>query len=266
MKVLSAVLLLLLANFCLSLRAELADGVKAIVNDKIITYQEVNDKTAPAVDILRREYADQPDVFDQKYDAARDDALQTLIENQLILNEFATKYNPLPESTIDELVQERIKDQFGDRITCIKSLQAEGETFEKFRDEVRDQFIISELRLKNTSDKNIIISPYKIESYYQLHQDDYKVGDQVKVEMIVLNKESDDDKATRQKADEILSDIKKGSSFEQLSSLYSQDTQRADQRGDHHEARRHEQRDRNLGQLLYFAPGRQTPGARQTAQ
>ncbi len=225
MKAFCAVTALLLTIFCLPLRAELADGIKAIVNDKVITYQEVNDKTAPAVDVLRREYGDQPGMFDQKYNAALADGLETLIENQLILHEFATKYNGLPDSAVDDLVQERIKDQFGDRITCIKTLQAQGMTFEKFREEVRDQYIISQLRYRNLSGEKIIISPYKIETYYTLHQDDFKVGDQVKLRMIVLNKSSSDDTATRQKADEILADLKKGSSFDQLASLYSQDTQ-----------------------------------------
>lgn len=225
MKVFCATVSLLFVSFCLPLRADLADGVKAIVNDKVITYQEVNDITAPAVDVLRREYADQPGLFDEKYNNTLADGLETLIENQLILHEFETKYNALPESTVDQLVQERVKDKFGDRITCIKTLQAEGMTFEKFRQQVRDQFIISELRYKNQSEDKIIISPYKIENFYLLHQDDFKVGDQVKLRMIALTKDSSDDKAARKKADEILADIKKGSSFEQLAALYSQDPQ-----------------------------------------
>src|SRR5215469_7940240 len=124
MKVFCAAVSVLLVSFCLPIRADLADGVKAIVNDKVITYQEVNDQVLPAVDVLRREYADQPGMFEQKYNDTLADGLETLIENQLILHEFATKYNPLPDSAVDDLVQERIKDRFGDRITCIKTLQA----------------------------------------------------------------------------------------------------------------------------------------------
>src|SRR6201986_2140985 len=111
MKVFCAAVSLLFVRFCLPLRADLADGVKAIVNDKVITYQEVNDITAPAVDVLRREYAEQPGLFDEKYNNTLADGLETLIENQLILHEFETKYNPLPESTVDQLVQERVKDK-----------------------------------------------------------------------------------------------------------------------------------------------------------
>ena len=215
--------ILLFASICLPLRADLADGINAIVNDKIITFQEVSDFTAPAVDVLRREYSDQPDLYEQKLNDALKDGLETLIENQLILHEFETKYNALPDSAVDELVADEVHERYGDRITCIRSLQEQGETFEKFREDVRERYIISELRFKNLSDEKIIISPYRIENYYMLHQDDFKVSDQVKVHMIVLTKSSSDDKSARQMADEIVGELQKGASFDQLASVYSED-------------------------------------------
>jgi peptidyl-prolyl cis-trans isomerase SurA len=224
MKFFCAAIAAIFASACLSVRADLADGINAIVNDKIITYAEVDDFVAPAMAVLRNEYADQPGLFGQKLNDARRDGLETLIENQLILHEFDTKYNGLPDSVVDELVQERIKDRFGDRITCIKTLQAQGETFEKFRQDVREQYIISQLRYKNLSDEKTIISPYKIQSYYLQHQNDFKVGDQVKIRMIVLNKTSDDDPATRQQANDIVGKIKQ-QSFDELISAYSQNKQ-----------------------------------------
>src|SRR5215469_18419515 len=182
MKAFFAVTLLLLVCFCLPLRAELADAIYAIVNDRVITVSQVRDFTLPAVEVLQREYADQPQVYGQKLDATLNDGLETLIENQLILHEFTTKYTPLPDATVNEWVDDRIKQQFGDRITCIRTLQAQGITFEKFRQEVRDRIIVEQLRMQKLSQDKIIISPYKIETYYKLHQDDFKIGDQVKVQ------------------------------------------------------------------------------------
>lgn len=222
MKVFCAVIVFV-AAVCLPSFGDLADGISAVVNDQVITYQEVREFTAPALEVLQQEYAEQPAMYNQKVTDTLRDGLNTLIENKLILHEFATKYNPLPESVVDQWVSDRIRERFGDRITCIRTLQAEGETFEKFRQDIRDQNIIMELRYKNLSSDKIIISPYKIENYYLLHQADYRIGDQVKVRMIVLNKSAPDDKATRQKADEILADIRKGASFQQMQSLYSQD-------------------------------------------
>ena len=213
----------ILLMFCLPVRADLEDGISAIVNDKVITFEEVRDFTAPAVDVLQREYADQPNVYEEKLNSTLRDGLETLIEDQLILHEFDTKYNALPSSLVDEWVQARIKDRFGDRITCIRTLQAQGITFEKFRQEVRDSTIIEQLRMQKFSEDKIIISPYKIESYYKLHQDEFQVGDQVQMRMIVINKIAPDDTAARTKANDILANLKKGASFQDLASLYSQD-------------------------------------------
>ncbi len=215
------------AAFCLSLplRAELADGVKAIVNNTVITYEQVEEFTVPAMDALRRQYAAQPEVFQQKLAEALDNSLEILVERQLILHEFEAKYTKLPDSVVDELVQDRIREQFGDRVTAMKSLQAQGMTYEQFRQDIRDQFIESQLRNMNVS-REIVISPYKVETYYLAHQDDFKIEDEIKLRMIVLNKTSDDDTNTPALAREILSQIKDGASFQQMASVYSQGSQR----------------------------------------
>lgn len=223
MKVFCAVATLSLMGFCLPLPAALVDGISAIVYDKVITIGEVKESAAPAVEVLQQEYADQPQVFDEKYNATLNDTLETLIENQLILHQFQTKYKPLPDSLVDQWVEDRIKAQFGDRITCIRTLQAEGITFEKFRDDIRNKTIVEQLWQQKLSEDKIVISPYKIETYYESHQNDFKVGDQVKLRMIVINKSSPDDTAARQRADEILAELKKGASFPDLASRYSQD-------------------------------------------
>ncbi|MGH7940646.1 MAG: hypothetical protein ACREFR_06195, partial [Limisphaerales bacterium] len=165
MKVFCAVATLSLMGFCLPLRAALVDGISAIVYDKVITIGEVKESAAPAVEVLQQEYADQPRVFDEKYNATLNDTLETLIENQLILHQFQTKYKPLPDSLVDEWVEDRVKAQFGDRITCIRTLQAEGITLEKFRDDIRDKTIVEQLWQQKLSQDKIVVSPYKIETY-----------------------------------------------------------------------------------------------------
>jgi peptidyl-prolyl cis-trans isomerase SurA len=208
------------------LRAELADGVKAVVNDAVITYSQVEEFTAPAADALRRQYADSPDLFQQKLNDALEDSLEQLVERQLILRSFDTEGYQLPESVVDQLVQDRIRERFGDRITFIKTIQAQGMTVEQFRKDVRDQYIVSALRQKNVS-QEIVISPYKVETYYQTHKDDFKMEDEIKLRMIVLNKTSPDDTNTVQRANEILAEIKGGASFQEMASVYSEGSQKS---------------------------------------
>jgi parvulin-like peptidyl-prolyl isomerase len=208
------------------LRAELADGVKAVVNDTVITYSQVEDFTAPAADALRRQYADQPDILRQKYNDALDDSLEQLVERQLILHSFDVDGYQLPEDVVDQMVQDRIRERFGDRVTFIKTLQAQGMTVEQFRKEVRDQYIVSALRQKNVS-QEIVISPYKVETYYLAHTNDFEVEDQIKLRLIVLNKTAPDDTNTVQRANEILAEIKRGATFQEMASVYSDGSQKS---------------------------------------
>jgi parvulin-like peptidyl-prolyl isomerase len=83
------------------------------------------------------------------------------------------------------------------------------------------------LRAKRTAPEKIIISPYKVETYYLVHQDNFKVEDEVKLRMIVLNKTSGDDTNTVRLAGEILAQIKGGATFQEMASVYSQDSQRS---------------------------------------
>jgi peptidyl-prolyl cis-trans isomerase SurA len=227
MKVFRFISILVLALLAArTLRAELADGVKAVVNDAVITYSQVEEFTSPAADALRRQYADSPDLFQQKLNDALKDSLEQLVERQLILRSFDTEGYQLPESVVDQLVQDRIRERFGDRITFIKTIQAQGMTVEQFRKDVRDQYIVSALRQKNVS-QEIVISPYKVETYYQTHKDDFKMEDEIKLRMIVLNKTSPDDTNTVQRANEILAEIKGGASFQEMASVYSEGSQKS---------------------------------------
>ena len=202
-------------------RAELADGVKAIVNDTVITYAQVQDFTAPAAESLQRQYAGQPDLYSQKLAELLNDGLEQLVERELILDDFDTEGYRLPDSVVDELVEDRIRERFGDRVTLMKTLQAQGMTFEEYRKDVRDQWVEAQMRRKNVS-QEIIISPYKVENYYQTHQDYFKVEDQIQLRMIVLNKSSSADTNTLPLANEIVSKIRAGATFQEMAAVYSQ--------------------------------------------
>ena len=213
---------------CLNLpaHAELADGVKAVVNDAVITYSQVEEFTAPAAEALRRQYPDAPDTFQLKLNDALGDSLEQLVERQLILRSFEVDGYQLPESVVDGLVQDRIRERFGDRVTFIKTLQAQGMTGEQFRKEVREQYIVQALRQKNISSE-IVISPYKIENYYLAHTNDFKMEDEIKLRMIVLNKTSPDDTNTVHRAGEILAEIKNGAAFPEMAKIYSEGSQKS---------------------------------------
>lgn len=211
-----------------ALHAEVVNGVKAIVHTAVITYGEVESDVLMLVDEYRRQYGRQPAVFQQKIDAALKDSFDRAIQHQLILHDFeAAGYN-LPESVIDEVVADEIKQSFGDRATLTKTLQARGITYEKWRQQAKERFLVRQLRLKNINSETII-SPQKIESYYNEHRDSYQVSEQVKLRMIMLNKPGEEDQVegVHDLGRQILEKLKAGAAFSEMASIYSQGAQRA---------------------------------------
>ena len=208
--------------------SKLVDFIKVVVHDTIVTSQQVENETLPFLEDLRRQYRNDPEGFRKKISELLNENTEQLVENQLILHEFDTGgYNKAAlENAIDQLVQDKIREDFKDRATMAKSLQAEGLTFEKYRTRIRDGVIIWQMRRQNVSDA-IVISPHKIEVYYVQHTNEFKAQEQVKLRMIVLTNAPDGDAGqARQLATNILDRIDKGATFAEMASIYSQGSQR----------------------------------------
>jgi peptidyl-prolyl cis-trans isomerase SurA len=206
----------------------LVDGIKAVVHDSVVTFHQVEYLTSQtrAAEELRRQYGSDRQAYDRKLTEILNENMETLVERQLIIQEFRSAGYNMPETVIDEEIQSRIKARFGDRRTATKTLQAQGITYEKFREQIRDQFIVEALRGKYISSE-IIISPYKVEQFYLANQDKYKLEDQVKLRMIVLKKGAAESPAVRARSDEILTKLKEGADFKEMATLYSEGSQRA---------------------------------------
>jgi parvulin-like peptidyl-prolyl isomerase len=205
--------------------AELVNGIDAIVHDSVITFQEVEDSSSRAAMQVRQEYGNQPEVMRKKLADLYKESLEELQQRQLILHEFSTAGYNLPESVIDEQFEDYIKGKYSDRVTFTKTLQQDGVTYEKARQDYKDTFIVEQMRYKNISSA-IMISPHKVETYYIDHKDDFKEEDRVKLRMIVLTNAPETDTApTRKLAEEILAKLNDGAAFADLASIYSQGSQ-----------------------------------------
>ncbi len=207
-------------------RAEVVNGVKAVVHTSVITYGEIQSDVMMLAEDYQRQYFRQPAVLQQKIEAALKDSFDNALKHQMILRDFeASGYN-LPESYIEEIVAAEVK-RYGGRTTLTKTLQARGITYEKWRQKVKDQFLVGQLRMQNIN-RETIISPYKIQAYYNEHRESYQVAEQVKLRMIMLNKSGDEAEAegVKELAQQVLTKLKDGAAFSEMASIYSQGTQR----------------------------------------
>lgn len=212
------------------LQAALVNGINAIVNDAVITYDQVLRGIEPFDEMLYRQYRNEPQVLEKKRQELRTQRIEELVERQLILAEFKRAGYNLPETFIDDAIREEIRKNFyGDRAKLTKTLQSEGLTTESYRQQQREKIIVSYLSDQNNSSQKILISPFKIEKYFTENQEKFKVADQVKLRMIsIIQPEAAAPGTAKRLADEVLKKIEEGASFAEMATIYSGGAQRAE--------------------------------------
>jgi peptidyl-prolyl cis-trans isomerase SurA len=216
--------------------SETVNGIVAVVHDSVVTLGEVDILTLPAQEVLVRQYRSQPELYLKKVSDARNDNLEQLLERQLILCDFKTTFSQADRQAlidkeinkeVDQEVEAEIRVRYsGNRMTLIQTLQAQGITLERHRQQIRDRIIISWLRQKNISSE-LIVSPHRVEVYYQAHRDEFKVQEEVKLRMIVLKCPGDNEASrTEQLTEDILTKLKEGATFIEMATIHSEGSQR----------------------------------------
>jgi len=211
---------------------EIVDGVAAVVNDRVITYSEVRMLALPAIERLRQQY--DGDELHAKARTAHMDALNQLIERALILQEFKEKGYNIPDNIIEQELSGVIANDFGgSRETFIKTLEAQKMTLAQYREQIRERIIVQAMRSRKVQ-QEVVVSPAKMEKYYQEHLEEYKVGDQIKLRMIVVRRPSTNSVTTasstdataddphRKLSDEIFAKLDAKESFDSLARTYSE--------------------------------------------
>jgi peptidyl-prolyl cis-trans isomerase SurA len=207
-------------------KPELANSIVAVVGDVVITYREVWNSIAPAIELLKARHMQNPQVLQQKVEELAKGRIKDLVDQQLILNDFTNAGYNLPETFIEDRVRERIRqDYYGDRAKLTKTLREKGISWEDYKKAIKDDVIIRFLRDKHI-EKQLIISPHKIQAYYETNLVKYKMEDQVKLRMIVLNKPKDAPDFAPKMAQEILAKLEKGAPFAEMAAIYSEGSQR----------------------------------------
>lgn len=228
-KILLPAIVTIAAAACFSVpsisRAELVDGIAAVVNDSIITFSDVKSIIGPTEETLRKTYPPSDPELLEKIKQARQDALDQLIERQLILQQFNARGGKVPDTYIEEDLKNIIQDQYGgDRSVFIKTLESLGMNLEAYKERIRDKIIVRYMQQHEIGNENILISPYKIEKYYKEHPEEFKEGEAVRLRMLYIKKSENPEEieGARSLAQELLLKLTTGSDFKSLASVYSE--------------------------------------------
>jgi len=205
-----------------------ANAIVAIVDDEVITWSDVQQEVEPVIELKLGLLANRRAELEREIQKAQQEAVEILVERKLILQEFKRAGYVLPESLVDDRVRDRLRERWGgDHAAMMRELQAAGMTKERFRQRERERLIVAIMRMRNVP-QDLMVSPFKIERYYADNIDKYKVGDQVKLRTIMINKPKEGPADTaRKRAEEILAKLSDGVAFGEMASVYSEDTFRA---------------------------------------
>ena len=204
---------------------EVLDGIAAVVNKEVITFSQVRELVAPRERALRQALTGAD--LESKVKILRENALQELIDRQLILQDFKKNEYKLPPYVVEEHLKSIIREEFGgDRGAFIRTLQAQGYTLSKFKDTEQDKIIVQAMRGQKVK-SNLAVPPNKIREYYEANKKEFAANESVKLRMIVIPKQSSDGgsaSAQKELVNEIRAKIKNGADFAKMAQLYSQDS------------------------------------------
>jgi len=215
------------------LNLRFANGIAAIVESKPITVDDIRREISPLVPQLQREAHNEQE-FSQKLEALQDEIIQNLIDRELMVKEFYKKKDgedevrKIPVSFIDNRLAEVQIEQFdGDRSKFLAYLRARGITMRDFRREIEEDIVVQYMHSQQRKSQSIV-SPVKIEQYYNENKDRFFQEDSVHLRMVQFTRsDGETDEQLKERAAEVINKFKSGDKFEDLAKHYSQDSRRS---------------------------------------
>ncbi|MEI6714687.1 MAG: peptidylprolyl isomerase [Verrucomicrobiota bacterium] len=202
---------------------DVLDGLAAVVDDKVITFSQIREMVAPkeraAHDKLEgKELA-------EAIKKIRLDAINELVDRQLILAYFKKQGYSLPSYLIEDRIATVIREEYnGDRAAFARKLATFGYTIERFRKEEMDKIIVQSMRqqvVKSTP----VLPVEKLREFYQQHIKDFSTEEQTQISMIILRSSEKGNLEQRQQLlEEIRGKITAGTAFAEMARTYSDDS------------------------------------------
>jgi peptidyl-prolyl cis-trans isomerase SurA len=195
-----------------------ADRIVAVVNDEVITLNELNRGLEQAVGQLRRQGTPLPprDVLERQM-------LERLIMDKIQLQHAREIGLRVDDVQLDQALQRIAAGNKMSMEQFREVLQRDGIAFPKFREDIRNEMIIARVREREVENK-IAVSDSEIANYLE-GQSAAGAGEEYEVAHILLRapeSASSSQLATlKAKADEVLERARKGENFAQLAAAYS---------------------------------------------
>ncbi|MDP3143333.1 MAG: SurA N-terminal domain-containing protein [Candidatus Omnitrophota bacterium] len=211
-----AVLLFLFFNFTRASLGE-TEGIVAVVNDEVITQKDINEFTSMMYLQYSGEYKDRKEL-EKEVQKWKKDAVERLIEDRLLVQEAKNKKIVIEPQLVDRRIEE-MKTQFATSEDFEKTILSEGLNLNDLKRKINEQLLMRQIVEQEVKEK-IFVSPTEITAFYEGHKNEIMEFEKADADSIFIPF-GDSEGNAQKKADEALSEIKKGISFSEVARKYS---------------------------------------------
>jgi peptidyl-prolyl cis-trans isomerase SurA len=211
-----------------NLNLRFANGIVAVAEDKIITVADVMREVSPLLPGLQQQVRSDKE-YNERVEQLYDSAIQDLVDRVLIIKEFRKdEKRHIPISYIDNAVADELAERFeGDRSKFLAYLRSQGKTLRDYRRDVEENIIYQFMQGQQRKSQSVV-SPVRIETFYNENKDRFYREDEVHLRLIQLTRnEGENDALLKAQADQILTRFKGGEKFEDLAKEFSRDMRRS---------------------------------------
>ncbi|NQU18788.1 peptidyl-prolyl cis-trans isomerase [bacterium] len=186
------------SSFCLE------DKVVAIVNNEVVTKAELD----MYVNLLKAQMSEEEW---NDYGISEKKALESLIEDRLVVQEARNRKIEIPQRQIDSRIS-RLKSRFRSKYEFSKFLLQQGLSLLELEERIREQMLSDRLITLEVRNR-VIISPAEVTEFYQENIGDFYLPERIRVESIFVRDQD--------LANEIHAKLETGADFIVLQEQYS---------------------------------------------
>jgi parvulin-like peptidyl-prolyl isomerase len=207
-----------LSFFAVQARAEVLERILAVVNDEIISEQDLQLIMAPVISQYRTIYTGAE--FEEKVKQARQEFLNKVIEEKLVLSEAKRKQVIVKDEEVEELMAD-MRNKFPSREFFQKAISEQGLSEKKLTNRIHDQLMTQKLVAYEVKSK-VSVSPGEVSDYYKAHPQEFTQDDRIKLLHILIRIGARSEDEAKTFADSIYARLQAGGSFSELAKQYSE--------------------------------------------
>lgn len=208
----------------------LVNGFAATVNGTVITQNEVAFLLAPAYAQLATQYPRRGPEFEKRFEEARKNILQELIDRRIILDEFKQLGATIRPTVIDEEVKRQIRELYnGNEGRLREELKKNRLTMDRYREITREKMVVQSMKSQQFDDAPPPL-PNEIQNEYNEIKKDLRDTTQDKItfrKIFIPSADPENPVATPETqlamAEDIAKQINEGKAFEEMAATHSKD-------------------------------------------